>query len=715
MGKSYLFSDFIEVKATDTEYIVEGVISSTNPDLVDDIVTENALRQMADMVNVAAAKGQPLPLGYEHTEHLGGTPNIVPLGNLFKAWVSDGKLFAQATLNKALKVFNEAKTAIERRDLHSFSIEYNHDPSKTHETFIDGVKRRIIDGMNNLVGVAVTGRPLNRDAAMNFAAKNLDYEKAKMDVKSEVNEMSEKKIPVEKKHDEVKPDEKAPEGGAPAPDNSEGESKPEEKNLHDKAEDLKKKKKVQVQDGKSEFEVSAEDFDLLKEFKAKKAEETETSKVQTMFKKFFQEEITKVMPSAAPILNGDKPGSSDLPNEIKQWGASIDSGSTELMYKSAAKLVDFYEDRGYEITLKGYGRGKSFVDPSNSGEEPSASWSSNKIQLKTVELKAQIEHDTGRITSGTEYFLSGPLLNDVFGPAIISHLNESNTLYGRLRKENANGRFGDTYGFRFKYTRASAGSYNESATDDPTAAIVSRNKAHIPFVWYRSVGQVSGPTMVAARGQGGIGDAFAEEARDHMEGLIQSVGTDLFDNSGPVDGMTRGGQLMALRYLVDDASTHTTLYSLTRTGGNFTTLQGNITAKASTPNPTKNDLRTAWTTVANNGASKGDLAYIMNYTQLRKILNLLDDAQRFNNTTPRAGFEGLPTFDGIPIVIDDQCTAGFIYLLDMRHTFLAIQLPPTMDELAKTGDFKKFQIKTYLALVCTAPNRNFLFTGFNTS
>ena len=221
--------------------------------------------------------------------------------------------------------------------------------------------------------------------------------------------------------------------------------------------------------------------------------------------------------------------------------------------------------------------------------------------------------------------------------------------------------------------------------------------------------------MAAARGRGGIGDAFALEVRDQTEELLNKLNIDIFDSSSPADGMTRGNQIMSLRWLLDDATTHTTLYGHDRSGGNFTTLQGNLDAKSGTPNPVKNDLRTMWTTVIENGATKDDLIYVTSWTQMRKILNLLDDAQRFNATQPRAGFEGMPTFDGIPIHADQDCDNGFIYLLDMRHTFLSIQLPPTMEELAKTGDFRKFHIKTYWALVGTAPNRNMLITGYNTS
>ena len=45
-GKSFLFSEFIEVKSESGEYYVKGVASSSNPDLGRDIVTVEAMREI---------------------------------------------------------------------------------------------------------------------------------------------------------------------------------------------------------------------------------------------------------------------------------------------------------------------------------------------------------------------------------------------------------------------------------------------------------------------------------------------------------------------------------------------------------------------------------------------------------------------------------------------------------------------------------------------
>jgi len=703
MEKSFLFSESLQLKAEGETFFVEGVASSSNPDLENDVFSENALNQMAEMINQAFAKGKPLPLGYEHKEILEGHPNLVPLGQLVKGWVEQGKLFVRGSLNSALKVFNEAKEAITRRDLHSLSIEVI--PGSVQNTFVNDKPGQIIQSVKHLIGAGITGRPTNPDGYVNFVAKNLDF----ANIQTEVNEMKDEKVPTKKIEDVKKiEDEKAPEP-TPEPAAEPVEPTPEPS----------KEPESPAAESTEEVLVSKTRFKKMEEMEKKEAEVSEESKLKVMFDKFYKDEVSKTAPAGAPQIDGQKFDSTSMPAEYKAWAESHDSSDLDVMYKAAGNLVTHYEEKGWTFGTTGRSPKKLFYKATRTSFEPNQSWASRKFGMDSVKLKAQIEHDTDRTTTGTEYYLSGPLLNDIFAPSIFTHLNESHTLYGLLRKEDAGGNFGDTYGFRFKYARTGAtANYDESATDDPTASVISRKKAHIPFVWYRMVGQVSGQTIEAARGQGGVGDALAVEIRDQTENLIFAVNTDFFDTSTPSDGMTRGGQSLSLRWLVDNADNHTTLYGHTRTGGNFTTLQGNLSAKSGSPLPSKDDLRNMWMTVVNNGASRDDLIYVTGVTQGRKILNLMDDQQRTLNTNPNIGWTGMPMWDGIPIHIDPECetaNAGFIYLLDMRHTFMSVQLAPTMEELAKTGDFRKFQIKTYYALVSTAPNHNFLITGFNTS
>ena len=116
-----------------------------------------------------------------------------------------------------------------------------------------------------------------------------------------------------------------------------------------------------------------------------------------------------------------------------------------------------------------------------------------------------------------------------------------------------------------------------------------------------------------------------------------------------------------------------------------------------------------------NGANRGQMIFACDQIQRDKILGLLDPAQRFNNTSARAGFEGMPMFDGIPNHADDQCDDGFIYALPMDSYYAAVLVAPTFEDLAKTDDSKKGFVKTYFAVVCENPNWVYKVTGLATT
>lgn len=702
MGKSYVFSESIQVKSdSNDEVVVQGIISTTNPDLGRDIVTEGALHQMADSINNSFTSGTPLPLGFEHTEILGGHPNLVPIGSFVKAWVEEGKLYAKATVNKSLSIFKEVKSALDRRDLHSFSIEYV--PEQVEDTLLNGVPHRIINTLKSIIGAALTGRPMNNEAVINFAAKNLNF-----NLKPEVKDMETTNNPDTEKNDDVA----APVEPQPADPQTEPATEP--------TEEPSKILEVQTKtNSPNNRNISDAEFKEFEDYRKKKQQESEESQFKSMFEKYYKDFEQQTLSKVAPAMESGKFSQpSQIPAEVKAWQDAIDSGSSEKMFEAAGKLVSFYEGKGMQYGTVARSAGKLFFkDQAVKGMNGMELGESNagRFNLDTVQVKAQIEHDTNRTTSGSDYYQSGPLLNDIYSPAMITHLNESHTMYALMRKEDASD-FGSTYGFRFKYARTGAtANYDEDSTDAPTAANISYKKAQIPMMLYRSVGQVAEYTIAAARGRGGIGDAFSLAVRDHTENLLNSINVDIFDSSSSSAGMTVGNQMLSLRYLADDSSTYTTLYGHDRTSGNFTTLQGNLTAKSGTPEPNKDDLRLMWATSVEKGANMQDLVFVTSFTQLRKLLGQMDDMQRINGEVPHAGFRGMPTFDGIPIHADKDCDDGFIYLVDLRHTFLGVLLPPTIDELAKNGDYRKFQIKTYFNMVCTAPNHNYLMTGFNTS
>ena len=100
--------------------------------------------------------------------------------------------------------------------------------------------------MKAIIGLGVTGRPMNTDAVIQFYAKNLDF---RIGSEETINEQP-------------------------------------------KVAQVEEKKMETVQDKKVEapaFSVSAEQFKMLQEFEAKAAEEKSTSKIEGVAKKIYEQ------------------------------------------------------------------------------------------------------------------------------------------------------------------------------------------------------------------------------------------------------------------------------------------------------------------------------------------------------------------------------------------------------------------------------------------
>ena len=73
---SYIFTD-LEMKSVDGNFYIEGIASSVNKDLGNDVITEECLHEMKDKINQGNIK-----LGFDHTELLAGRPTLEAVGRL---------------------------------------------------------------------------------------------------------------------------------------------------------------------------------------------------------------------------------------------------------------------------------------------------------------------------------------------------------------------------------------------------------------------------------------------------------------------------------------------------------------------------------------------------------------------------------------------------------------------------------------------------------
>jgi len=176
-------SDKLELKNEGENFFVEGYISTSDLDLVNDIVTKDCLMDMADQMRQRVIK-----FDVEH-ESFRGKSNLekeinkttIPIAKVDDFLVDKKGLKVRAVLNRHSPRFDEVKGSIEDGFLDAFSIAYV--PTKSTTQNKEGINVRMLDRLN-LLNVAFTGNPINTESRMtNVFAKSLDFldeqEKAK--------------------------------------------------------------------------------------------------------------------------------------------------------------------------------------------------------------------------------------------------------------------------------------------------------------------------------------------------------------------------------------------------------------------------------------------------------------------------------------------------------------------------------------------------------
>jgi len=211
------------------KHYVTGYISNTERDVVDDIVTEKALKSMLKQINEST-----ISLDYEH-EAFRDDPTILPAGKIIEAKIDDRGLWVKAEINKNSPKFKSLWGSIKGGFLKAFSIAFK--PIKVIEkTLVDGTVRLIEE--LQLLNVAITATPVNQSAVISDYGMKSVMLKAINEVKNMVDEKIEKptETPVveEAKVEEVVEavvEEKA--DAKPAKEDSEEDSEEEDKKKKD--------------------------------------------------------------------------------------------------------------------------------------------------------------------------------------------------------------------------------------------------------------------------------------------------------------------------------------------------------------------------------------------------------------------------------------------------------------------------------------------------
>lgn len=194
-----LYSQPIEVKSENDRYIIEGYISTGDKDLVNDVVTDAAMKDMLRQL-----KSRNIKIDFEHEAFRGDdaleteiNKTKLPLGRIVDASFDTKGIKAKVELNPdwshinkkgdIVRSFKNVWNSVKNKFLDAFSIAYIPTQTKSVQAK-DGSMTRVLDKVS-LLNVALTGNPVNPNATLSTVfAKSLDYINSKS---KEVNKMEE--------------------------------------------------------------------------------------------------------------------------------------------------------------------------------------------------------------------------------------------------------------------------------------------------------------------------------------------------------------------------------------------------------------------------------------------------------------------------------------------------------------------------------------------
>ena len=302
---SFIFSTSpIELKQEGENFFVEGYISTSDLDLVNDIVTKTCILDMAEQM-----KTRTIKLDIEHESFRGKSQieaeinkTIIPAAKIEDFLIDKKGLKVRAMLNRHIQRFQEVKNSIKDGFLDAFSIAFV--PVKETIQNKGGKQVRMLDKIN-LLNVAFTGNPVNTSATIeNVFMKSLDFLGEKAKPKRPKPQPDPHKEPDEEEEDEEKgcgkpkkkegpgghkPDKTGPHGSGAGPgqgradgsgvdEEKECGKKPKKKNIHNHSKDgtIKLQEVKKMTEDKEETTETQEE-----EAESTEAEPTETKDEET--------------------------------------------------------------------------------------------------------------------------------------------------------------------------------------------------------------------------------------------------------------------------------------------------------------------------------------------------------------------------------------------------------------------------------------------------
>lgn len=645
----------IELKETEGEFYVEGLIATSHIDAVNDIIPKSTLDVWADKIN--AKNPQSNKVSYHHDRQ----PKVVGAGKEARVVkLPDGEwgLVASTHVNKTYEGFKDLVYEVENGFVDGFSIEYNtYQGTTTYEKDIDGKKVRVLGPQTELNGWAFASRPVQAEAVINsFGFK-------------EILSNSLEVIQMETKEEGIVPQEVVfGEEVKPSVETIIVEEKPVEK----EKEAVVVEEKVEQKETKVEIDV--------KELANKVLEEV-TKKVNTMEVK---EKVLVEKPEEAK----------QMPLEMKEF-AEIFNSNKKIALKEQFKRAGRFAE-----SLKLHEK-----ESSRAESREFKHFSTNGTQLEYKSLGITTNQNTD-----TDYLQSSAELQDAYDPVIYNALNQATVFWNLLAKDDFSGKGNNQVQFTLKTAaNTSAAFYTGNSV---TTANVTRLKYQTKFKKVQVGVQVDGDMIAAAKG-GPVSDVFAQEVMDATMDMLAVINAALFAEVG----LETASAVIGLEYLADSAG-NTSLYGLTRSAANKLAPDsaGSTYINGGSSRISMINLRAMIRNATLEGAQKSNLIFVTNQVQGDILRSKFDDARRMLNPTDTSfGFTTDLFVDGVPVFEDKDCNTDDWYCVDLETHRIAMWIPPTLEMLGKAGDYEGGFIKSYFAVYNRAPRRISMCYGNATS
>jgi len=261
--------NLIEVKSEvdgTKDFFIEGHISTTDPDSVNDIVTSEGQDNLVEEMNV---KDITMDLDHESfRKEDGSVPdrdlNKIPVAKVVESKRTTIGAYVKAILNKDHPNFKSILASIKNGFLHSFSIAYH--VKEAVNKIIDGNQFRLLNKVE-LRNVGITGNPANTNATFSVSLKSQikkmeeKIEEVKVEevtlteIKSSIDSLKEEIINLKSDEPEAEPAKEE----APVAESAEVKSlKEENEAMKSELADLKSKLKEPVMTGAVETEVKSQ-------------------------------------------------------------------------------------------------------------------------------------------------------------------------------------------------------------------------------------------------------------------------------------------------------------------------------------------------------------------------------------------------------------------------------------------------------------------------